>query len=320
MKYSICRFKPKSSFHLGTKEGWIEGSEKQIHSDTLFSAFCHCYVLLYGQKELEEFLRSYDDAPPLILSSVYPLVEGRYLLPLPLNQFFDDPKKRGVQWLGVEDFSLALHGKSIEKNVEENQDCRNPLESKVKVEATPRVTISAFTNTVTSEEGGFYQIGQVFFDESVELYFIYELSERFPESKFKAVLNLMADEGIGGDRSVGKGFFHYPTYETIEVPSPPEANARVVLSLYYPQTLPMQDIDTAFYDFIVRAGYIFSPFEQHTKRKTVRMFTEASVFSDKCFDGGKLVDVTPNGFTLHRVYRYGVPLTMPCLLEVEKDG
>jgi len=325
MKYSICRFKPKSSFHLGTKEGWTEGTEKQIHSDTLFSAFCHNFLLLYGQKDLEEFLSLYQQQPPVLFSSVLKRIDDKWLFPVPLNQFPNDPDLRKISLIDLESFNIAINGKSIEQTLAENKnsyfqdDWKNP---KISTYTTPRVTISAFTNTVVTEGDGFYQIGQVSFDSSVELYFLYKLSEDFPESKFQAVMRLMADEGIGGDRSVGKGVFQYPEFDSVEINTPENPNAFVSLSLYFPAKLPIQKIDTAFYNIISRKGYIYSPYEQNKLKKPCRMFTEASVFGNDTFDGGTLVDVTPDDFYLHKVYRYGIPLTIPCKLgklEVENE-
>ena len=66
----MCKLKPKADFHLGDKEAVLEKTSDYIHSDTLFSAICNAYRLLYGNERLQEVLKLFEDRePPFLISS-----------------------------------------------------------------------------------------------------------------------------------------------------------------------------------------------------------------------------------------------------------
>ena len=60
----------------------------------------------------------------------------------------------------------------------------------------------------------------------------------------------------------------------------------------------------AAYDLLARRGWVTSPEGGHLRRQTVRMFAEGSVFPGGGARPGRLVNVTPEAFAGHRVYRY----------------
>ena len=59
MKYKIFIIEPRTPFHIGIKEGNLEKSLHYVPSDTLFSAFCNVYRLVYGRDELENLLEKF---------------------------------------------------------------------------------------------------------------------------------------------------------------------------------------------------------------------------------------------------------------------
>lgn len=61
----------KSSIHLGERENFLESTDVIIHSDTLFSAFCNSYLLLYGEEKLNNLLSKFiEGSPPFIVKPV----------------------------------------------------------------------------------------------------------------------------------------------------------------------------------------------------------------------------------------------------------
>ncbi len=59
MLFHLCKIKPKGPIHLGERENFLEATETFVHSDIFFSAFCHSYLLLYGNRELENLLENF---------------------------------------------------------------------------------------------------------------------------------------------------------------------------------------------------------------------------------------------------------------------
>ncbi len=130
-----------------------------------------------------------------------------------------------------------------------------------------------------------------------------------------ASFNLLAHHGLGGDRTCGKGFFEKPEIADIEIPHPFEGNGLYCLSTYFPAVEEVHDLNRAFFELEERSGYIYSPRCQSLRRKSIRVFTEGSVFpATKKI--GMLADMTPETFKEHRVYRFGLLFSFPCQLEV----
>ena len=319
---NFVKLKPKSSLHLGIREGWTEGTETFIHSDTLFSAFCHSYLLLYGEKELKNLLdRFIKDSLPFLISSTFPFWDNEFYFPVPKNQIPEEKELKKVQFVVKEDFEKLLQGERL------NQEMKTipPLNTEEKsmpwkIQNVPHVSLSRFSNQPGE---GFFHSGEVWFNKEAGLFFLVSFVDKDFEKEFKATINLLADEGIGGDRSSGKGLFEIPVFGETEIKFPKEANGFLTLSLYFPQKGEVSNLSKGFYELIERKGYIFSPSCQSLRRKSVRMFAEGSLFpKDKI--KGELVDVTPElsekiGL-LHKVYRYGLPFLIPCGLEIKDEN
>ncbi len=92
----------------------------------------------------------------------------------------------------------------------------------------------------------------------------------------------------------------------------------MTLSLYHPTREEVDGgrLGEAYYRLRVRRGWVGSAEGQGLRGKAVRMLAEGSVIYGG--DAGDLVDVTPEGFAAHRVYRYG--LAFPIAVEAGHDG
>jgi CRISPR-associated protein Csm4 len=318
MKLSVCNLKPKGPLHLGERENWREGSGIYIHSDTLFSAFCHCYQFLYSTEELEKLLKLFEDnQPPFLFSSAFPCWKGLYYFPVPLNQFPGTKEVKKIKFIEKAGLEKLLAGEKIESLISDYRcipSHEKPAEPWV-IENTPRVSLNRRSNHPL-EEGGFFHFGLVFYHpDDAELYFLIQYKNSDYKKRVEATIRLIADEGIGGDRSSGKGLFHYPVFSEINLDIPSEYDGIMTLSLYFPNDDELTGIKDGFYELIERKGYIYSPVNVSLRRKSERMFTEGSVFPKSPERKGKLVNVTPNIFTNHSVYRYGLIFALPCKLE-----
>jgi CRISPR-associated protein Csm4 len=311
-----------SGIHLGNREGALEGTDHFIHSDTLYSAFFHGYRLLYGQGKLEKMLRLFlEDAPPFLLSSAFPFWDGIRYLPIPKNQIAKDKQAKRVAFIDNSSWSLLLMGESFTKILEKQDtnsiprsgDTSGFVEQKQPwiMADVPRVGLNRLSNHPGDR---YFHCGEVHYRDRSGLYFIADIRNQDFQKSFGAVWRLLADEGLGGDRTVGKGHFRYPETEEFSLEVPKDANGSVALSLYYPTTRERSGFRESFYDLAERKGYIFSPDGQNLRRKTVTMFTEGSVFPLAPERKGAMVDVTPSVFNAHHVYRSGIYFGVPCVL------
>jgi len=308
-EHAACILKPRGPFHVGEREGMREGSGVFIHSDTLFSALCHSYLLLYGKAELERFLAAENGTdPPLVLSSAFPYWKGKYYFPVPRNFTPTDKEAKKLRFIEQSAFEALLveplpDGKLIPYGLPAGV---------IETDDVPKVTVSRAGGSAT-DEGDFYHVGLTFYKDA-SLYFLARFGTDDSRRKVEAAMRLMCDEGIGGYRTVGKGQFEQPDFnQRVSIDEPESPDAGLMLSLYYPKETESQGLPDGFYDLVPRRGYVFSPTTRSLRRKEVSMFSEGAVFPGNSRTG-KLVDVTPDGFNDHLVYRCGLAFTIPCKL------
>ncbi len=312
--------------HVGTREGALEGTDSMIRSDTLYSAFFNGYRLLYGKSELEALLKRFlGPGHPFLFSSAYPFRGDRFYLPIPKNQILGEKQARKILFVETGAWSRLIRGESLEDLLAAGEadalprrpDARRPEEPTVpwKKIDRPRVSLDRMSNHPGEQ---FFHCGELCFQEGAGLYFLVQYNpDNHPDVKLRveAVWRLLADEGLGGDRTVGKGLFHYPRAEEMILDAPDAATGWTALSLYYPGDGEWSRLHEGFYDLIERRGYMFSKDGRSLRRKTVAMFTEGSVFPASTSRAGALVDVTPELFKeVHDVFRAGVALGAPCAI------
>lgn len=327
MKVSVCKLIPKGPCHFGSREQQREGSDVFAHSDTLFSAICHSFRLLYGVNTLEKMLSTFSGgSSPFLISSTFPFQNDILYLPVPKNQIPSSKETKKIRFVSVSRITDLLNGREIEYNPDDKSEHflpRSDGSTPWSIYDASRVALSRLDD---SSHGGLFQFGEIRFDENAGLFFFYQINDNDYQVKFKASVRLMCEEGLGGGRSVGRGQFQEPIFiDDYEISVPDEGDASYTLSLYYPDDLEKGDFwQKSYYDFVSRRGYIFSPNGSSLRRKSLNMFAESSVFPKTGIDQGALVDVTPKAFENsdngHKVYRYGMLFSIPCKLEVGKNG
>lgn len=324
MKYLGIRLKPKSFLHLGDREGWLEGSRIHISSDTLFSALCHCHLLLFG--EVDSLISAFKEKePPFIFSSAFPYWGSELYFPLPKNQLARDKTLKKIRYVNLGLLTRLLNGENLEDlkdEIDKNQtlDCLPRIESKEnkkrplvpwQVEDVPRVSLGRLNNHPGEN---FFYFGQVSYVKDAGLFVLVKIFNRDWEQKISSLFRLLCDEGVGGDRSAGKGLFHQPDIFELEIPQVDRPGGLYALSVYFPAEGELADIENGFYELEERKGYIFSPANRSYRRRSIRVFSEGSVFPG-LNKRGMLVDISPEVFKVHRVYRYGLLFCLPCKLE-----
>ncbi len=309
--------------HLGTREGALEGTDSMIRSDTLYSAFFNGYRLLYGKSELEALLKRFlGPGIPFLFSSAYPFWGDRFYLPVPKNQILGEKRAQKILLVETGAWSRLIRGESLEDllaggavdALPRSTDPHNPEKPTVpwKKIDLPRVS----PNRISNQSEQYFHCSELRFQDNAGLYFLVRCNQPEVKPRVEAVWRLLADEGLGGDRTVGKGLFHYPRPEKLILDAPDAAAGWTALSLYYPGDGEWTRLHEGFYDLIERRGYMFSKDGRSLRRKTVTMFTEGSVFPGAANRAGAMVDVTPELFKeVHDVFRAGVALGAPCAIE-----
>ncbi len=316
MNLTACILKPRGPFHVGEREGMREGSGHFIHSDTLFSAFCHSFLLLYGSDELERFLDAENGSdPPLVFSSAFPAVAGVLYFPVPRSLMPKDKEAKRLSFIRQTEFEAALVGKTLPDKTLTDAGLPDKV---VKIDDVPRVSVSRTSGT--ADQGGYYHVGLTWYGKNAALYFLVRFGPGEWQDKLKAAVRLMCDEGLGGYRTVGLGQFEQPQFRDIDLNVPGPADGQLMLSLYYPAEAELTALTQGWYDLVPRKGYVFSPDTRSLRRKQVTMFAEGSVFPG-LGRKGQLADVTPDqseqlGLN-HRVWRNGLAFAVPCVLPTQ---
>ena len=138
----------------------------------------------------------------------------------------------------------------------------------------------------------------------------------------QAALRLMADTGVGGERSRGWGRFQKPEFHEAPFPAillgrreekadeDPAETAYWLLSMYAPAATDSIDWSRGAYQPEVRSGRVESNPGWGTEYRSVRMIAEGSVLLAGSALAGTAVDVAPAGFA-HPVYRAGYAVAVP---------
>ncbi|MDR7591347.1 MAG: type III-A CRISPR-associated RAMP protein Csm4, partial [Armatimonadota bacterium] len=310
---------PRSAFHLGERGIGYEETSELVHADTLFSALCSVWTLLFGEDAVRQDLLPYgpDWEPPFLISSAFLRAGPVCFYPKPLLPPPDGDAARWkeVEWLSEPLFRAWLEGArmppvtfahggtvALAEAQREGLRAHDPSLPFWKTVRVPRVTLDAVSNA--SE---LWHFGRLHFAPGCGLHFWVEL--RRLEDRFWTALRLLGDVGLGGDRSSGHGLFSVE-FRREDPPWKASDSRFVTLSpVYLTQAqAPTLLRDGCAYRLETRTGWIGSTQPSPYRRKAVRLLAEGSVLTGPTSDlWGALVDVSPGGVPdlPHRVYRWG---------------
>ncbi|WYL96879.1 MAG: type III-A CRISPR-associated RAMP protein Csm4 [Gloeotrichia echinulata IR180] len=338
----------RSPAHFGEVGIGMEETSDRVRSDALFSAWVSVYARLFGKQAIEELLQQFPHkdkpqlVPPFRISSTFIYREDKertiYYLPRPLKfpnnypdedlEFFKTYKK--LNYLPLEVWQRWYHqegfiGGDAEELKAENKGKSNghlrqagtfDYKKAFEIDQIPKIAVDRITRATNFYHTGFVQFR---WEENGDkcrnlsgLYFLLQLSPEGEKlaDKLQAALHLLGEEGLGGERSSGAGRFQAEWLELPknwqEVVNFSAGTHNTLMSLFWDSPITTDFLDNASYDIQERGGWIA---ENQLRRQMVRMFSEGSVFI--AAPQGKLVDVTPNGFNKHRIYRSGISLSLP---------
>ena len=210
--YKLNFFSP---LHVDVLHGvGYEATEEIIHSDALFSALMTLWNYFYDD-DVEAMCQN----PPFSISSAFPYKSSTYFFPRPMVKIGkkgeDDlkigKKLKKVKYLSKDLLETICKGELLEFSEKEtfqdykfwfgrNSDKLNQDSKLFTEREIPRVSIDRAT--FSSE---IFYFSEIIFEKDSGLFFLVKFNEEGFRSKFETVLRLLCDEGIGGDKKVGKG-------------------------------------------------------------------------------------------------------------------
>jgi CRISPR-associated protein Csm4 len=329
MEY-IVNLEPESPFHIGEAGVGLEETSVIVRSDTLFSALCNMYTLLYGEDELKDMLKKFKEDPPFLVSSAFLYAGNILTFPLPLgadwselitHELSDELQKdryelekqlRSAQFVS-QDVFLSLLKRRPEQvtlppvhNILFSQH-ETPPEEIYSIGEAPRVAMDRRTHS-----SAIYHVGEVFYAANCGLYFFLNTNPEY-DTRVKACIELLGHEGLGGKRSSGRGLFRPKIKKSFELP---QSTMKVTLSLTFPKPEELPVVREGWYNLIPRRGWVYTPQLKSLRKKGVRMLVEGSTFSQKV--EGQLADVKPKNMPgVPDIVRYGIGYYLP---EGESNG
>jgi CRISPR-associated protein Csm4 len=327
-EFTLYRLNPASSFHLGEGGVGLEAVCDIIHSDTLFSALAFAWDALYGRQELEGLLQRFlKGDPPFLISSCFPVFLNTFMFPNPLLPSYlgayEKRLKKGKfiskgifeKMINAEPIQMAdivgnralMLRSEIPQGIQTTSDIEKMMWNR---REPPQVAVDrniAFTEI--------YRVGEIAFHNGSGYYFLCSIQDNDTRQKLSSALRLLGDEGIGGERSTGRGGFSASIGKmTIKTPDSEDC---ILMSLYHPTIDEVGHgvLSSSFYQLLNRRGFIYSDSTRSLRKKSVRLIEEGSIIRGfKQY--GHLVDVTPKEMRAHKVYVNGLAFKVPMRLTV----
>ena len=327
-KFKIYKLRFTTPLHLGDERADYDTSLSVYHSDSMYAAITAVLAKIGIQiPDNGDFGFS--------ISSLFPYYQKDndtiFFLPKPLKQDDFDPEIRKIvkkiEWLDIKYFNKYINGENLFANGFNKKSSHGSYMTDMDIddgfiskEVNPRVTVS---RTGQEDARPFY-MERLYFKYDSGMYFI-ALGDNF--DILENALEILKDEGIGTDRTVGNGFFEWES-DKIEI-NIPESEYFTNLSMFIPvnkeQLQNMLNSQNTAYRFQKRGGWITDEGLNTFRKNNIYMFNEGSVFkTSKTNDfstNGRIVNLMPDltyehlreekGIEKHPVWRNGKAIFIP---------
>lgn len=321
----LFKMKPQGAFYAGTD---LSASSFPFpHSDTMFQSLLWAWALLWGKAEKESLLQK--ESTPFWISSIFPALGETYFLPRPFAMKIRSSEKhknhakntKAISWISASVYQQWLAQKeivSLGDYFAEPSIYFSPSDLGTFRDLCPTRTLWR------SDEGRIrnrvdlygattaYPAQQIYYTENLNLYMVVEMSEPYQE-KIEACMRLLADEGIGGRRSIGCGAFTYEKPvalpQSLKFLDEPIDGACVLLSLGLPHPADIQKglLDKARYEVLERQGWSKDKEGKTRHHKKVRLLEEGTCLASPMTVKQSFVDTTPLSTPDEHCYHYCYP-------------
>lgn len=328
----VVRFRPTGPWRIGPDSGSRQGVDSLCHSDTLFSAMTQAMQRL---GLLEEWLQATvlaADGPAVALGSCFPYQDEVHFV-VPPHTLWPPPPSPKVRFEAARFVPLSLvsdllAGRALREErwwLDGPSQCLMPADVRFTAPGPfrpgrrSRAAVDRWQGHVLAhslaclefaDTGGMWTVA-AFADE--------QAFARWADP-VRGALRLLADTGLGGQRSQGWGRSEPPEFIEAELPGtiltglPGEseqgaAGAYWLLSLFVPAEGDAIDWQRSRYSLVTRGGRLESPQGWGLPKKLLHMVSEGSVLWAAAPPRGSARDVAPEGFP-HPAYRSGLALAV----------
>lgn len=328
-----------AQFHLGERE--LDDTSDILHADTLFSALANVYEMaLSGADTLIGLMKTgrlrfssgfyaveyhsqsilFLPKPPVEYQGINvrkKLKKIRYLSVGVWKRFLESFDYQHPEYLvcSLDLLSFPSIGGEFVYTEEELAGVEEQLDNKVfrSTQTVPKVKV----HTTDQEDCLYHETTVQFTPIQLEkgyisgaFYVFLEHSLAFDElEEFMAAMRIMADEGVGGQRSSGRGQFASVELVDVDVPSCQNPLFYLGLSLISPANNDEFHNGLHSYELMLRGGGSLGKMgkaEEH--RRQARFVREGALLLQNI--QGKFVDVSPeqNGTILRNGFNFAIPI------------
>ncbi len=326
----LVSFRPEGPWRIGPDSGSRDQTGRIYHSDALFSAVSQAMARLGMLEEWLAATAGNPDGPAARFSSCFPRLED-LLFVVPPRSLWPPAASLKVRWKGARFVPLFLVAALLAEEPPNEEQWTVDGPSQCLLPQEPRYRSGPFRPALRSFAAVDRLKGTVKVHTKACLEFApgagwWALVSFADEAAFarwadpiKAALRLLADTGLGGERSLGWGHSGPP-----EFTDPPEGllpsgtgawaagaeSASWLLSLFAPAPEDAIDWQRGSYSLITRGGRIESPARSGQPKQLLRMVEEGSVLISRGPLRGAAVTVAPDGFP-HPVFCAGYAVAVP---------
>lgn len=327
----LIKLRPTGPWRIGPDSGVRDRVDRVFHSDSLYSAVSSAMAQL-GHLETWLDATARTAEPAVRFGSCFPY-QGETLLVAPPRNLWPPQASSRVRWKGARFVPLSVvetlaAGRTLSEGawaVDAESEClvpsRNPsVPGPFRVAVRSSAAVDREGSSVTPHSTACLE-----FTSDCGLWTVAEFADEVARDRWTAPLTaafrLLADSGMGGERSRGWGRAEMPEITSGELPglliSKPHADAwgYWLLSVFAPAESDSVDWERGDYVLTTRGGRIESSAGWGDGKKLTRMVAEGSVLVAASAPLGSASDVAPDGFA-HPVYRAGFALTIPIPLKV----
>jgi CRISPR-associated protein Csm4 len=341
-QYRIVRLENfKGGLHLARGlTNTYDKSLKTLHSDTIKSAIFVCALELFPEigvaGEQSEYQAGKYFLGQFKVSSAFPFIDQDYYfptieIPRPYNFSEDasltDKEKKKILYLRQDVFKEYIKDIRNFKLTKEHLTSKSVLDKKrygenIKSDTYQHVAVSRDYGSDSDP----YYVDKIYFEKNAGLYFLLEMKDEEDTEtlkKIEAALKLLGDNGIGTDRNTGNGQFDMDMTETMTFDVSDDATHDLVLSLYCPKKVEIDNqLKSSYYNLIKRGGYISSPQNEVNltiRKRSIHFFAAGSVFPKYENRSGTIVNLQPDFSNLkHPIWRDGRPIILPIKYETDE--
>jgi len=322
----------RAPVHLGRVGLGREHVSEACPADTLFSALVEVVAETGGGKEVEAFLEPFlQGEPPWLISSAFPFAGEVAFFPRPqLRLSLEEGEVvagkrlkglRYVSWGVLRDLAagrpVSLEGTWLAGGALLGPEERALLPPLVeggawRVRERPHVAIDRVRSA-----SALYHSGEAWFAPGCGLHLLVQWRQPGSQEGFERLLSLLADKGLGGERSRGLGTFRWERWKEISWLEP--KGLGMLLSRYHPQPLELAEGalagDGVSYLLEPVGGWARPLPGPAQRRRRVVLLQEGSIVRAVREPMGGLVEVTPRyavegAGPAHPIYRYGYALLL----------